>query len=85
MHYGWIRIEGDWVIVYDNSLDHQHNLIQQFAQLWLRPYRFENKTYEQGQLNGTILWVHKAGKEVKIFKKLSHMEPCITLDNTNTE
>ena len=41
--------EGDWVIVYDSSLDHQHTTIRKFAKRWFGPYEvrkvFDNETY----------------------------------------
>ena len=65
--------EGDWVIVYDSSLDHQHTTIRKFAKRWFEPYEvqkvFDNGTYRLCELDGTILRVPIGGKRVKIFKK----------------
>ena len=30
--------EGDWVLVYDSSLDHQHSTVRKFAERWFGPY-----------------------------------------------
>ena len=30
--------EGDWVLVYDNSLDNQHRATRKFARRWFGPY-----------------------------------------------
>ena len=65
--------EGDWVIVYDSSLDHQHTTIQKFAKRWFGPYEvqkvFDNGTYRLCELDGIVLRVPIAGKQVKIFVK----------------
>ena len=30
--------EGDWVLVYDSSLDNQHSTLKKFAKRWFEPY-----------------------------------------------
>ena len=30
--------EGDWVLVYDSSLDNQHKMTRKFARRWFGPY-----------------------------------------------
>ena len=81
--------EGDWVIVYDSSLDHQHTTIRKFAKRWFGPYEvrkvFDNGTYRLCELDGTILRVPIAGKRVKIFKKRTDDRPYVILDKTNNE
>ena len=81
--------EGDWVIVYDSSLDHQHTTMRKFAKRWFRPYEvrkvFDNGTYRLCELDGTILRVPIAGKRVKIFKKRTDKDPYVTLDKTDNE
>ena len=61
------------MIVYDSSLDHQHNLIQKFAKRWFRPYEvqkvLDNGTYGLCELDGIVLRLPIAWKQVKIFKK----------------
>jgi hypothetical protein len=51
--------EGDWVLVYDSSLDHQHSSLWKFARRWFGPYIvwkvFENGTYRLQELDGTII------------------------------
>jgi hypothetical protein len=80
--------EGDWVLVYDSSLDHQHSTIRKFARRWFGPYevrkRFENGTYRLSELDGTMIRVPIAGKRVKVFKKRNHQEPYILTDRVNT-
>ena len=65
--------ETDWMIVYNNSLDHQHSSIRKFAKRWLRPYKvrkvFDNGTYWLCELDETILWVPITGKGVKDFQE----------------
>ena len=77
------------MIVYDNSLHHQHTMIRKFAKRWFGPYEvrevFDNKTYRLCELDGTILQVPKAGKRVKIFMKRTDPRPYVILDKTNNE
>ena len=81
--------ETDWMIVYNNSLDHQHNLIWKFTKRWFRPYEvwkvFNNGTYRLCELDGTLLRLPIEGTWVKIFKKRTNVELYVTLDNTNTK
>ena len=81
--------EGDLVIVYDSSLNHQHNSIRKFGNRWFEPYEvrkmFDNGTYRLCELDGAILQVPMTGKRVKIFKKRADPEPYVTLYNTDTE
>ena len=71
--------EGDWVIVYDSSLDNQHSSMRKFAKRWFGPYVVksanDNATYHLAELDGTRLTVPIAGKRVKIFKKRHDDEP----------
>ena len=77
------------MIVYVNSLDHQHTTIWKFAKRWFGPYEvwkvFDNGTYRLCELDGTILWVPIAGKRVKIFKKWTDDKPYVSLDKTDNE
>ena len=81
--------EGDWVLVYDSSLDHQHTTMRKFAKRWFGPYEvrkvFDNGTYRLCELDGTILRVPIAGKRVKVFKKRTDKEPYVVQDNTDIE
>ncbi|KAL3696508.1 hypothetical protein R1sor_010584 [Riccia sorocarpa] len=65
--------EGDWVLVYDNSLDNQHSALRKFSRRWFGPYVvvrvLDNATYLLRELDGTPLRVPIAGKRVKIFKR----------------
>ena len=65
--------EGDWVLVYESSLDNQHTLVRKFARRWFGPYVVtsanDNRTYHLAELNGTRMTIPVAGKRVKAFKK----------------
>ncbi|KAL3686249.1 hypothetical protein R1sor_004271 [Riccia sorocarpa] len=65
--------EGDWVLVYDSSLDNQHSALKKFAKRWFGPYVvekvYDNATYGLRELDGARLRRPIAGKRVKIFKK----------------
>jgi hypothetical protein len=74
--------EGNWVLVYDSSLDHQHSSLRKFARRWVRPYIvwkvFENGTYRLQELDGTVILNLFAGKRVKIFKKRQEKQPTLS-------
>ena len=65
--------EGDWVLVYDSSLDNQHTTMRKFSKRWFGPYVVEgvheNATYSLSELDGTKVKVPIAGKRIKVFKK----------------
>ncbi|KAL3695519.1 hypothetical protein R1sor_009595 [Riccia sorocarpa] len=65
--------EGDWVLVYDNSLDNQHSALRKFSKRWFGPYVVvevnNNATYTLRELDGARLRTPIAGKRVKIFKR----------------
>jgi hypothetical protein len=65
--------EGDWVLVYDSSLDHQHKPTQKFVRRWFGPYVVtsvnDNGTYHLAELDGTKIAVPVTGKRIKAFKK----------------
>ena len=71
--------EGDWVLVYDSSLDNQHRATWKFARRWFRPYVVtsanDNGTYHLAELDGTRMAIPVAGKRVKAFKKRHEGEP----------
>jgi hypothetical protein len=71
--------EGDWVLVYDSSLDHQHSTVRKFAERWFGPYIvkkvYENFTYKLSELDGTLILNVVAGKRIKIFKKRFELNP----------
>ena len=70
--------EGDWVLVYDTSLENQHSTAQKNSQRWFGPYVVkkveDNATYRLAELDGTPLALPIAGKRVKIFKRRERME-----------
>ena len=65
--------DGDWVLVYDSSLDNQYTALRKLVKRWFGPYIvmhvFDNATYQLCELDGTQLKVPIAGKRVKLFKK----------------
>jgi Integrase zinc binding domain len=65
--------EGDWVLVYDSSLEHQHSTTRKFAKCWFGPYVVvtvhNNATYSLRELDGTPILQRFAGKRVKAFKR----------------
>ena len=71
--------EGDWVLVYDSSLDNQHSTVRKFAQRWFGPYIvrkvYDNFTYKLSELDGTLILNVVAGKRIKVFKKRFELEP----------
>jgi hypothetical protein len=64
---------GDWVLVYDSSLDNQHSTVRKFAKRWFGPYVvkqvYENAIYLLRELDGTKLKIPIAGKRIKLFRK----------------
>ena len=70
--------EGDWVLVYDISLDNQHKAMQKFARRWFGPYTVtsaNDDTYHLTELEGTRLAIPMAGKQIKAFKRRFKGEP----------
>ena len=71
--------EGDWVLVYDSSLDNQHRATRKFARRWFGPYVVQsandNGTYHLSELDGTRMAIPVAGKRIKAFKKRHDDEP----------
>jgi hypothetical protein len=71
--------EGDWVLVYDSSLDNQHKATRKFARRWFGPYVVtsvnDSGTYHLAELDGTRIAVPVAGKRIKAFKKRHDSEP----------
>jgi hypothetical protein len=64
---------GDWVLVFDSSLEHQHSTLRKFSRRWFGPYvvvaTHDNATYTLRELNGTMLKIPVAGKRIKTFKR----------------
>jgi hypothetical protein len=64
---------GDWVLVFDSSLEHQHSTLKKIARKWFGPYVVidvhDNGTYSLRELDGTRLKVPVAGKRVKAFRR----------------
>ena len=77
--------EGDWVLVYDSSLDNQHRATWKFARRCFGPYVVtganDNGTYHLAELDGTRL----AGKRIKAFKKRHEYEPDLGGMNSDGE
>ena len=82
--------EGDWVLVYDNSLDNQHRATRKFARKWFRPYVVmganDNGTYHLAELDGTRMAIPVVGKRIKAFKKRHDGEPDLgDMDNNGEQ
>jgi hypothetical protein len=81
--------EGDWVLVYDSSLDNQHKSTRKFARRWFGPYVVtsvdDNGTYHLAELDGTRIAVPVAGKRVKAFKKRHDDEPDLGIGGDDDE
>ena len=64
---------GDWVLVYDSSLDNQHSTARKFAKRWFGPYVvkqvYDNATYLLREFDGTELKTPIAGKRIKLFRR----------------
>ena len=71
--------EGDWVLVYDSSLEHQYSTIRKFARRWFGPYEVRKITYKAtyflNELNGTEILIPIARKMIKVFKRRESLEP----------
>jgi hypothetical protein len=66
-------VKGDWVLVYDSSLDNQHSMARKFSRRWFGPYVVKkvenNATYHLLELDGIPLALPIARKKIKIFKR----------------
>jgi hypothetical protein len=64
---------GDWVLVFDSSLEHQHSTLRKFSRRWFGPYvvvaTHDNATYTLRELDGTMLKIPVAGKRIKTFRR----------------
>jgi hypothetical protein len=64
---------GDWVLVFDNSLEHQHSTLRKFSRRWFGPYvvvaTHDNGTYTLRELDGTMLKILVIGKRIKTFRR----------------
>ncbi|KAL3684474.1 hypothetical protein R1sor_002496 [Riccia sorocarpa] len=64
---------GDWVLVYEITLENQHSTVRKFSRRWFGPFVVlvvnDNATYSLRELDGTILRLAVARKRVKLFKK----------------
>jgi hypothetical protein len=64
---------GDWVLVFDSSLEHQHSTLRKFSRRWFGPYvvvaTHDNATYTLRELDGTMFKIPVAGKRIKTFRR----------------
>jgi hypothetical protein len=71
--------EGDWVLVYDSSLDHQHKATRKFARRWFGPYVVTtvngNGTYHLAELDGMRIAVPVAGKTDQGLQETARGQP----------
>jgi hypothetical protein len=81
--------KGDWVLVYDSSLDNQHEATRKFARRWFGPYVVttvnDNGTYHLAELDGKRIAVPVAGKRVKAFKKRHDNEPDLGIGESDDD
>jgi hypothetical protein len=81
--------EGDWVLVYDSSLDNHHKATRKFARRWFEPYVEtsvdDNGTYHLAELDGSRIAVPVAGKRVKAFKKRHDNEPDLGIGESDND
>ena len=81
--------EGDWVLVYDNSLDNQHRATRKFARRWFGPYVVQsandNGAYHLAELDDTRMPIPVAGTRMKAFKKRHDDEPDPVFLGSNDE
>ena len=65
--------KGDWVLVFDSTLEHQHSIVRKFARRWFGPYVVErvnnNAIYLLRELDGTMFKIPIAGKRIKVFRR----------------
>ena len=69
--------EGDWVLVYDSSLDNHHKTTRKFARRWFGPYVVtsanDNATYHLVELDGVVKkTVHKRNRRTKAWEPVLH-------------
>lgn len=71
--------EGDWVLMYDSSLDNQHSTIRKLSKRWFGPYVVKhvhgNATFSLAELDGSDMQIPIAGKRIKLFKKREDRDP----------
>jgi hypothetical protein len=74
-HRLWIKsIQiGNWILVFDSSLEHQHSTLRKFSRRWFGSYvvvaTYDNATYTFHELDGTMLKIPIVGKWIKTFKR----------------
>ena len=80
--------EGDWVLVYNSSLDNQRRSMWKFAMRWFWLYVVKstnvNATYHLAELDGTRIVVLIMGKPIKAFKKRLVVEPDPEVEDEDT-
>lgn len=68
--------EGDWILIYDNSLDNQHSALKKFSKHWFGPYMvvhvLDNATYALKELDETRFKIPVARKYINFFKQQKH-------------
>ena len=65
--------KGDWMLVFDSTLEHQHSTVRKFARRWFGPYVVEkvndNANYLLRELDGTMFKIPISGKRIKVFRR----------------
>lgn len=77
--------KGDWVLMFDSTLEHQHSTVRKFARRWFGPYVVErvndNATYLLRELDGTLFKIPIAGKRIKVFRRRDERFHCIDFES----
>ena len=59
--------------MFDSNLEHQHSILRKFSRRWFGPYvvvaTHDNATYTLHELDGTMLKIPIASKQIKTFRK----------------
>lgn len=83
--------EGDWVLMYESSLDNQHTAVLKLSKRWFGPYivrimHGNATTYTLAELDGTLIGIPIAGKRIKLFKRRGADNPFdVQLEDQNEE
>ena len=64
---------GDWVLVFDSSLEHQRSIVRKFSRRWFGLYvvvaTHNNAIYTLRELDDTVSKILTTGKRIKAFRR----------------
>lgn len=79
--------KGDWVLIYDNSLDNEYSAPRKVVKRWLGLYKVrdvnDNATFFLDELDGTQLRLCIVGKHIKLFKRRDSSDPYMDQEISN--